>query len=341
MQFRWNPSKGKESLSTQVRIEDEDWSGRMRAVILKASGSPEHDKLAVRTCQSTLDDFPRLGWWGTKYTFNSGAGVKSVGYAGPGSIGYLALLAKYGNEPLGDAESVAENYVQTRWTTERIRDFCRFETRLPRCLRSPNLGFGGHRRIEGVAVPQPAPEIGSLYWWAGVVNGLPSSYVITVTKDDAFWMLEAGKPSYSSSGDNEFVMRRISDSLFNSIMFFELANVDRLNYKKWKSRRKALPEMERLIRGENGRIIAYECELNGGSTVRASIDNSSSIGVVYVDGVPDRVWNQAIAEHPVSFKKLDEYGACGYKLKRTLPITAPLVLERIKLPIPSETVKKR
>lgn len=313
MQIRWNPSNENTSLSAEVSVEDLNWSGQRRAVVRRSSGSSTYDSAAKQACQSVIDDFPHMGFWGDTYVFNFTSRRKSVQYRPPGCIGYLALLSRYGSESLGNAETTAEEYVRERWTADRIRDYCRSETLLPTCLRNPNVGFGGHRRIEGSSVAQSAPDVGSLNWWAGVVNGSLSNVVITVQRDNAFWMLESGMPGLKDAGDDEFLMRRISDTLFNSIMFFELANMDRIEFKRWKVRRKKLPSTEKLIRTRDGQIVAYECELRDGKKVRAKLDKSMSINSVLVNGVSDSAWNSAVRDQSSSFHALEQYDSFGFK----------------------------
>lgn len=326
--FRWQPLKRDSFYLTRVIVEDVNWSGRMRARVEVSSSCPEHDASAVMVCQSAIDDFPNFNWWGERFQFASNNSRKWVEHTGSGSIGMPALMAFHTRESVGNCQSAAANYVRQRWTAKRVLDYCREETRLPKCMQNEALSVGGNKWIMGAEYSQCAGEIAGVQWWSGVERGIPISYAVRAKSPGNFWMLESGLPISNFDNDDEFLRHRLCDSLFFAIRFYELAHAAELQSETWSVRRKSNPANERLIR-DGGAVKAYECILENGQTVTANINDVGTISSVFVNGKFDSTWTQSIEEGNRNFQILDSYPESGIKPIREVALDTEASLNRM------------
>ncbi len=271
------------------------------------SASPNFNETAASAFSTAISDFPEVNWSG-EFLFASEGGSKSVTRVDPGCIGQISSLMKsYGDKSFEKVQNETLNYMKTRWTTSRVRDYCRPETSLPPCMRL-NFVNGPRGDFDSLPLSSGLPKVS---WEVGLHNGKPYHYVVKAERGNCFWFLENGFPCELPANDDEFLRQRLSDSIFLSIKKFELANLERMITGAKSFRRKASPSNEKILRDSNSRIVGFSCNLSNGSLLLAELNNDLSILSINVDGKRDEIWSSAIEKVDSSNAELEKFNFDG------------------------------
>lgn len=298
---RWTPPKNPRFYLTRIKVECDSYRGDVRAVVEVPSSSPEHDEIAINACQSVLDDFRFTNWSGRHIQFASENDKKWVEFFEHGNTGTLASLM-YKEEPIGNVRDVASEYITSRWSESRIKDYCRSDTQLPRCMQClPPVG--GRAKIVGDFALQLPEQLRPAIWTVGVVCARPVKIVAVAARGK--WRLEYGSIQEAKCTDDEFLMHRVNDAIFLSLRKYELAHVNELDH-KWIVRSRAKVFQESLVRSQKNKIVAYKCRLADGAEVTVNLKDSSEIETILVNGHPDAAWNEAYKQRDESLAILDK-----------------------------------
>lgn len=215
----------------------------------------------------------------------------------PCDIGQIKALIKDSPTQPEQARVAFQRALETKWTPERINDFCRSENQWPVGGATEHTANYGDDWAPISMHTSRANELRgkAVTWQAAVHNNVPSEYNIFVSSTGAnsgSWNLEVASPSLEEWTDDDFLMHRVSQSLTQSAYAQFLVN--------FRVHRKAAiynglfdrRSNEKLLKDENGVATAYQCQLYDGKTMTAILthDTSKSIDRILINGKLDRGW---------------------------------------------------
>jgi hypothetical protein len=305
LKSRWSPQRNKRFLLSRVYVDKESSTGDLSAHLTMPSSNPEHDAIAVQTCQSMINDFPSMHWLGRRFQFVSEDGVNWIDEALHlgGATGYLAW-AGFFDERSGcrAREDLASDYFNNRWTLKRVTSYCRPETKLPACMQDRHRLLWLSNAEVGVFDFPFSNAFGNVNWKFGFRRGEPRK--ACVYAQDGAWLLEYATPQFGKYSDDDLLIHLVSDAVFLALRKYELAHADTLD-QKWSIRSKSPEPHERLIRNGDGKIVAFNSQLSDGRTLTVTLDEALEIQSILVDGKLDDCWNRAYLESDKSLELLD------------------------------------
>lgn len=222
------------------------------------------------------------------------------------------------NSPTQPAQAKAafQTLLETKWTTNRINDFCRPETQrnwLCPFDGTPMSGWTGTLHYN------KALELSNkkVKWRAEVNNNVPFLYAITVDSPDkncAGWDIEFRNPSLEEWTAENFLMHRVGKSITQAA-FAEWI----INHRQQPSTSTYLGLFElradeTLIKDQSGQVTSYQCLLDNGETLTAVLTNDQlqSIDKILINGKLDPGWNNMYNQGLLNLAK------CKKHLQETL-----------------------
>jgi hypothetical protein len=219
--------------------------------------------------------------------------------------------ARENNEKLKNA---LQEYLEDRWTVDRIQKYCKPERRVAQPL-SDLLRINHSMFLDGQLYPSLEKEIGKVSWYCGVDSGIPDQYEVNVSrptnvpglKRPDYWILESTFPNISKLSDDEFVINLIRDTLFNNGFNYDRTHRDSTKTDLLKGIYQVTDK--RLIRAKDGNITAFTCLLSDGKRLEAELDHALTIKSIQIDGKQDKYWTEAVlnaAKNIDTLNRIDE-----------------------------------
>ncbi|MBK9622255.1 MAG: hypothetical protein IPO31_23980 [Candidatus Obscuribacter sp.] len=215
----------------------------------------------------------------------------------PCDIGQIKALIKDSPTQPEQARVAFQSVLETKWTPERINDFCRSENQWPVGGATEHTANYGDDWAPICMHTNRANELRgkAVIWQAAVHNNVPTYYNIFVSSTGAnsgSWNLEVASPSLEEWTDDDFLMHRVSQSIAQSAYAQFIVNA--YAHKKATIDRSLFNNRskETVLKDKNGIAIAYQCQLDNGKTLTAvlSDDTSKSIDRILINGTLDSGW---------------------------------------------------
>jgi hypothetical protein len=191
-----------------------------------------------------------------------------------------------------------QKLLETKWTPERINDFCRPETRktLGQATEHaanypddwyPNpMHLDKTNQLNGMEITWQASADMNTPTWFNIHAFSPT--------DKMAWDLEASTPSIENWSDDEFTAHRIGYSLKQAAWAYWIIHRDH---------RPAIPAYyslvvdrlkEQLVRDKIAHVRAYQCLLSDGTTLTATLsaDHFPTIDKILINGDLDMGWTE-------------------------------------------------
>ena len=114
-----------------------------------------------------------------------------------------------------DSPQAVSRLLEQRWSPERIKDYCRPDTRHDPSYQ--NLVTMGDTSWEGQIYPGLTNELGAVTWYADVRKGKVYDLSLNVAKDGEYWLLEiAGPPTLTNKPLTEMdvIARRLDQAIY-------------------------------------------------------------------------------------------------------------------------------
>ena len=206
-----------------------------------------------------------------------------------------ARRAMWSNTPTCDEIAAS---LRSRWTPERVKDFCRPETRvtaLGRTLES----MSSANDLTGTLYPELVSDIGEVHWRYSHLKNY-----VTVKKDFDEWILEYADPSYAPGTDDDFVMHRIDEALLTCLDACRSANPksqpmcitsdDDLDDPLVKRSLLIVSGGEQGLQRDSANATSkYWRKFSNGQALSVSLDKNFNIEKILLDGKVDKIWNEA------------------------------------------------
>ena len=244
-----------------------------------------------------------------------------IPYAGKGfqshDIAQIKALIKDSPTEPAQARAAFQRLLETKWTTNRINDFCRPETR-----RTPSdaAEHTANYDTDWFASAMHSNKVGELggktvKWQASVINNTPTWYNIKVFypgKNHPGWDLEVAPPSLEEWTDENYLMHRVAKS------------INQAAFAHWLLNRELHPEStkymglfssrskETLVKDKDGKVTSYQCRLENGETLNAILttDKLQSIDKILINGKSNPGWND------MCNTALDNFEKCKAKMSQ-------------------------
>ncbi|MDQ5968467.1 MAG: hypothetical protein QG625_4624 [Cyanobacteriota bacterium erpe_2018_sw_39hr_WHONDRS-SW48-000098_B_bin.30] len=215
----------------------------------------------------------------------------------PCDIAQIKALIKDSPTQPDRARAAFQRLLETKWTPDRINDFCRSQNQWPAGGASEHTA---NYRDDWCSSPMHANKTAELCgkevtWQASVQNNVPTYYNIFVSSkgdNSGSWNLEVASPSLEEWTDDDFLIHRVSQSIAQSAyaQFIVNAHVHKkaaIDSGLFNNRSK-----ETVLKDKNGIATAYQCQLDNGKTMTAVLthDTSKSIDRILINGKLDRGW---------------------------------------------------
>lgn len=195
-----------------------------------------------------------------------------------------------------ESKSAFENYLEQRWSANRINDFCRPETQR-NWLVPFNSTKSGASFWKGELHKSEHDELKGkkVYWSASLNYGIPVSYSVYVTApESAGWNVELAEPSLylEEWTSDDFLKYRISESIRQALfsdwsvnMEKDLKTTERLNLFSNRSE-------DSLLRDEKSKVVAYRCRLSDGNDLTAILTQKQDVAKIMIDNIEEPAWSE-------------------------------------------------
>jgi hypothetical protein len=238
-----------------------------------------------------------------------------IPYAGKGfqlnDIAQIKALTK--NAPTEPAQKRAafQRFLETKWTPDRINDFCRPETRRTygeATWHAANYQNDWH--ISPMHADKKA-ELGgkTVDWQASVDNNTPTQYNITVSSPSTGWDLEHTNPSLEEWTDVNFLIHRVGYSINQAAWAHWRLNHE-LHPSSTEYRHLIIDRSkETVVKDKTGKVTSYQCRLSDGTTLTAILtkDKSQSIDRILINGKLDSGWTNMYKNGLRNLAKCDKH----------------------------------
>jgi hypothetical protein len=223
-----------------------------------------------------------------------------IPYAGKGfqsqDIAQIKSLIKDSPTQPVQAKAAFQKLLETKWTTDRINEFCRPETQRNWLISYDNPAVM-KPFWDGTLHASKVLELSGkkVNWSARVSKNAPTVYAINVTSPDpniAGWDLGLTDPSLEQWNADNFLIFRVSKAISQAIFADQCLShniqSETKDYYIFSSRTE-----ETLVKDKNGRVTSYQCRLENGKTLTAVLttDKLQSIDKILIDGKLDPDWN--------------------------------------------------
>lgn len=199
-------------------------------------------------------------------------------------------------------EDTFVKFLEKRWTIDRIKDFCRPETR--RVLANPQNTYTDW---EGKLHNDESLNGLEISWSAEVYDGVPLGFVIYASdKDNKMWQLEhCYESSLPNWSDDDYLKHRLSKTLENSLYAYrEVHGRDR----QWNKLAKLFvyDGDDKILRNPDNTVKAYSRTLANGSTLEVNLDHNRSVESITVNAKKDSLWNLVYKETTSNIEKVNK-----------------------------------
>lgn len=220
----------------------------------------------------------------------------------------IALIKESPTQP-AHAKAAFQRLLETKWTPDRINDYCRPETQ--RNWLSP---FDGTGMIDWTgtlhASKASALKGKTIEWLADVSHNSPILYTINISSPDqnySGWDLQLADPAIVEWTDQDFLLFRVKRSI--ELAAFALASLNKFvqpaesDYLHLFSVTGAS-----VAKDQSGKGTACLYRLDNGKTLTAVLtdDKSQSVDKIFIDGKFDPGWTAMYKDYPSNLKKCKE-----------------------------------
>jgi hypothetical protein len=183
-----------------------------------------------------------------------------------------------------------ENYIEKRWTLNRVHEFMRHpELREVAPIR--HIDLSREAVLGGQIYSEHENEIGKLIWYTSLKGGMPiNDYLISSTDRKGHkWLLEAKKFEIEQLTDQDFE----KDLLFLIVHRCYQAYVQ-VRWNEPFELRLSLPiKITKIVKNENNKNKTFFCELGKGKMLSADVDSEYRLNNILIDGKKDADWDEA------------------------------------------------
>lgn len=226
-------------------------------------------------------------------------------------IAQIKALTKNAPTEPPQKRAAFQRFLETKWTTNRINDFCRPETRRTygeATWHAANYKNDWH--ISPMHADKKA-ELGgkTVDWQASVDNNTPTQYNITVSSPSTGWDLEHTNPSLEVWTDENFLIHRVGYSINQAAWAHWILNHE-LHPSSTEYRHLIIDRSkETVVKDKTGKVTSYQCHLSDGTTLTAIItkDKSQSIDRILINGKLDPGWTNMYKNGLRNLAKCDKH----------------------------------
>ncbi len=229
---------------------------------------------------------------------------------------YIALLKSIIRDaPTQPAQKRAafQKFLETKWTTDRINDFCRPETRRTYGEATwHSANYGNDWQSSPMHADKKA-ELGgkTVDWQASADNNTPTFYNIIVFSklESVAWDLEHTNPSLEVWTDENFLIHRVGCSINQAAWAHWILNHE-LHPSSTEYHHLILDRSkETVVKDKTGKVTSYQCRLSDGTTLTAILtkDKSQSIDRILINGKLDSGWTDMYKNNLSNLAKCDKH----------------------------------
>lgn len=281
---RWHPPVHEGCLITRCDYSYAD--GKLRLEI--SSGSPAFDTAAMQVLKTSVDEYPFLSWG-----FNN----SDYAFMSEGSEWLVAdnrqSITKCGFKTSISAHEKAQSedmfaYLKENLTAKLLNQYCQ-----PDALHTYQIAYRPSAPLIYFDRCNFKITDGSRPIDVDVRRLNATDYVVQV---DQKWHIDFNS-NYRPTGKelNNYLSReRIRNALFSSMANWQIVHEMTASVDEWSLRQPDYNKLqEKLLEDASGKAAAYTCRLKSGKRVRAQLKEDTSIESIIVDGVVDKLWQEA------------------------------------------------
>lgn len=215
-----------------------------------------------------------------------------------------------------EAKIVFKNFLEARWTSRRIKDFCRPENHY--ICSNPATSYSDW---EGTLHDKNFLDGMKVTWSAKVFKNVPMYYAI-YAKDssESLWQLELcyfpGLPNWSWS---DYLRYRVKTSISNSLYAYREINGRDKVWNKLSNQFIYDPN-DKIERDSENRIVSYSCRLAKGARLTAEFNEKLAITSIRVNSKRNKLWNKVFEQTIENIRKTNKSlndGTYGKAQKRS------------------------
>lgn len=216
-----------------------------------------------------------------------------------GDLAKLKISLDQNSRWLSALRRSVQTYLERRWTPERIRKFCRPETRM-----IPGVAglWPGHCDLflTGKLYPKLQNELGSVTWYLCINDGQADDYEFQIDRGGLDYWRVINRFSLDDYTDEDFKKEIIGTSLMYPIYAY-----DRVHWKNERETNDHIPKsMWSFVKNDLNEITDVKSTLASGKQFDAKIDKQLKIQTVLIDGKPDPIWHAALTEYASNLQVL-------------------------------------
>lgn len=233
-----------------------------------------------------------------------------IPYAGKGftqkDLTQLTTLIKDSPTQPAQAKAAFQRLLETKWTPDRINDYCKPETQ--RNWLSP---FDGTGMIDWTGTLHAGKDSAlhgkTIQWLADLSNNSPVRYTINISTTDpnySGWDLRLADPSLVQWTDEDFLLFRVQRSI--ELAAFALASLNHFDLPAETDYMSLFYVREAsVVKDQSGKVTACQCHLENGKTLTAVLtdDKSQSVDKILIDDKFDPGWTAMYKDYPSNLEK--------------------------------------
>lgn len=203
----------------------------------------------------------------------------------------------------GGTKAAFKRYLESRWTTARINDFCRPENQ--RNWLSP-FSSPWTEGWEGTIHENRSDDLRGkeAFWTAHAFLEQPELYAVRVSEPNtAGWELEFADPSIERWSDDDFLIYRLGKSIERAFFNDWSANLNNRKRNEKLNRLFLNRTNESISKNKGGKTESYRCRLKNGSSFCAVLSPEGDIDEILINNSADPVWNQIYHQTLVNLKR--------------------------------------
>ncbi|MBK7747998.1 MAG: hypothetical protein IPI39_12165 [Candidatus Obscuribacter sp.] len=204
------------------------------------------------------------------------------------------------------AKAAFQKLLETKWTPDRINDYCRPETQ--RNWLSPFDGTGMIDWTGTLHASKASTLKGkTIEWLADVSHNSPILYTINISSPDqnySGWDLQLADPSIVEWTDQDFLLFRVKKSI--ELAAFALASLNKFVQPAESDYLHLFSVTGTSVaKDQSGKVTACLYRLDNGKTLTALLtdDRSQSVDKILIDGKFDPGWTAMYKDYPCNLKK--------------------------------------
>jgi len=187
-------------------------------------------------------------------------------------------------------KSELQSYLENRWTRERIKKFCRLDTRHLPHFQGFVPAFADVV-LKGQLYPESEKGLGKTSWYCAIRSGMPDEYQAEVLREKKqYWTLEISRPSPKSFTDDELAKRIVWQILTDCEWAYWF------RYGRGKTPGGVLDigvhSLEPLRHNAGGQVVGISGILDNGQSFSADLSSEFELSSILVNGKPSGFWTK-------------------------------------------------